>query len=125
MKYEIRHRLLYAFYKSKVLNSMMIAVIVGLLLACYYPSSLLPIICSSLALAMFIGYSLWLWIKKPKRIVINDWLSEMSGYFTLYFLIVVALRSDNQWWYIFPAACSVVVLFIALVRNRDEIFGIS
>lgn len=124
MKLEIRHRRLYAFYKSKVLNSMMLVIIIGLLLAYCYRTSILPVICASLALSLFVGYSLWFWIKKPKQIVINDWLSDMTGYYILYFLIIIALKSDNQWWYIFPTACAVVMLFISLLRNRDEIFSI-
>ncbi|WP_289742172.1 hypothetical protein [uncultured Duncaniella sp.] len=70
-KGEIRHRRLYAFYESKVLNALMITVVTSLLLAAYTQSMLMPIICGAIALTCFIGYSIWLWVKKPQKIVIN------------------------------------------------------
>ncbi|MDE6301925.1 MAG: hypothetical protein K2M19_09445 [Muribaculaceae bacterium] len=123
-KPEIRHRRLHAFYQSKVLNALMIVAIVSLLLMFYTRLMLLPVICGSLALLLFIGYSLWLWIKKPKSIMINEWLSTFSGLFTLYFLIVGAVDSENEWWYIVPVSVSVIVLFITLINNKDERFDI-
>lgn len=35
-------------------------------------------------------YSVWLWVKKPDRIVVNSWLSGLSTVLTLGFLIVGA-----------------------------------
>lgn len=124
MKQKIRHRRLEAFYRSKVLNALMIAAVVSLILMAYTESILLPAICGSLALIFFIAYSLWLWIKKPKTIIINNWLSNINGSFTLYFLIIMAMNAPNRWWYITPVALSVVLLFISLINNRDEKFDI-
>ncbi len=124
MEQRIRHRRLQAFYRSKVLNALMIVVIVSLLLMAYTKSMLLPVICGTLALLFFIGYSLWLWIKKPKSIIINNWLSNLNGAFTLYYLIIIAMDAPNQWWYITPIAFSVVLLFISLINNQDERFDI-
>lgn len=124
MKQELRHRRLYAFYQSKVLNALMIVVIISLLLMAYTESMLLPVICGSLAFLLFIGYSLWLWIKKPKSIIINKQLSDLKSILTLYVLIIVAMDASNQWWYIAPIAFSVVILFISMVNNRDEKFDI-
>jgi len=90
----------------------------------YTKSMLLPVICGSLALLFFIGYSLWLWIKKPKSIIINNWLSDLNGSFTIYFLIINVMDAPNQWWYITPIVFSVVLLFISLVNNQDEKFDI-
>lgn len=90
----------------------------------YSKSMLLPVICGSLAMTFFIGYSLWLWIKKPKRITINNRLSNIDGWLTLYYLIVVSFGATNQWWYITPIALTVVLLFITLVSNQDEEFDI-
>ena len=87
-------------------------------------SMLLPLICSSLALLFFVGYSLWFWIKKPTCIIIDYWLSNLNVAFTLYFLIVMAMDAPNQWWYITPIALSVVLLFIALINNQEERFDI-
>ncbi len=125
MKQTIRHRRLYAFYQSKVLNALMIAVVVSLLMMAYTKSALLPAICASLALVCFIGYSLWFWIIKPKSVIINDWLSDMNGLYAVYFLIVAAMDAPGQWWYIVPVALSVVLLFIALTTDHDEKFHIG
>ena len=124
MKKEIRHRRLHAFYQSKVLNALMIVIIVNLLLMAYMSSMLLPAICGSLSLLFYIGYALWLWIKKPRTIIINSWLSNINGWYTLYFLIIAALKSSNPWWYITPAALAVVALFILLITDHDESFEI-
>lgn len=120
MKQNIRHPRLHAFYSSKVLNSLMMVIVVSLLMMLYTGSLLLPGICCALALAFFIGYALWFWIKKPKTVVVNEWLSSLTGWFILYFLIVGAMKSPNPWWYIFPVALAVPALFITLVNNKDE-----
>lgn len=126
MSKEIRHRRLYAFYHSKVLNALMIVIIVGLIFMRYCESYLLPVICSASALLLFLGYTAWLWIKKPDEIIINRWLSDTSGVFTLYFLIVMAMKNANQWWYIFPVVCAVLILFFALINPKKDItFTIS
>ena len=101
-KVEIRHRRLYAFYESKVLNALMITVVTSLLLMAYTQSMLLPVICGSIVLACFIAYSRWFWVKKPQKIVINKWLSYMNGWFTLYFLIITAMDAHNKSRYITP-----------------------
>ena len=124
MSKNIRHRRLHAFYRSKVLNALMIVIIVCLMLMAYTHMMLLPVVCGSLAMACFVGYSLWLWVKKPQSITISNWLSDINGWFTLYFLIVVAMDVANQWWYISPVALAVLILFVSLVRNRDEQFNI-
>lgn len=121
----IRHRRLYAFYKSKVLNALMIAVVTCLLLMAYTESMLLPVICGSIALMCFIGYSIWLWFKKPCRLLINKWLSNINGWFTLYYLIITAMDAPNKWWYITPICISVCILCICLIRNQDEWFDIT
>lgn len=120
----IRHRRLEAFYKSKVLNSMMIAVVTSLFLMSYTESMLLPVICSTVSLCFFIGYSLWLWIKKPKQIIINEWLSNINGLLTLYFLIVMGINDASFWWYILPAIAPIVIIFICLIQPKDEKFDI-
>lgn len=124
MKQNIRHRRLHAFYTSKVLNALMIVVIVNLWLMAYMKSMLLPVVCGSLALLFFIGYSLWLWIKKPKSIIINNWLSSLNGFYVLYYLIIAPMKAPNQWWYITPIVFSVVILFLALINKQDEKFDI-
>ena len=121
---EIRHRRLYAFYNSRVLNGLMIVVVDALLLMACYNTMLLPVVCSSVALLLFIGYALWLWLAKPRQIMINTLLSDVSGYLLLYFLIMSAVRPESEWWYIAPLVGSIVAMFVTLTRNRDKLFEI-
>lgn len=125
MKTGIRHRRLYAYFRSKVLNALMIVVILSLLLMAYTQRMLLPAICGATAFAFFTGYSFWFWIKKPKRIIISHRLSDINGLFTLYFLIVSATPAPGQWWYIAPAAFAIVILLISLAKSDDEEFAIQ
>ena len=122
---KVRHRRLCAFCESKVLNALMLTMVTCLLLMAYTQSMLLPVICGSIALLCFIGYSIWLWVKKPQRIVINKWLSDINGWFTLYFLIIMAMDAPNKWWYITPICFAVCILCICLIRNQDEWFDIT
>jgi len=121
---DIKHRRLYAFYRSKVLNALMIVAIISLLQIGYMQSIMMPVVCAAISLTLFIGYSLWLWIMKPKQIVINNWLSNINSWFTFYFLIIVALKSDNQWWYVFPVICAIGSLFICMIKSNDEVLDI-
>lgn len=122
---KVKHPRLYAFYESKVLNAMGIITIVSLLCIKAFDTLLLPVLCASVAAVAAIGYSAWLWIAKPDKIVINSWLSDMSGSLTLYSLIVSAMDTDNKWWFYFPILCSVAILFVSLVRNQDRIYDIT
>ena len=121
---EIRHRRLYAFYNSRALNGLMIVVVDALLLMACYNTMLLPVVCSSVALLLFIGYALWLWFAKPRQIMINTLLSDVSGYLLLYFLIMSAVRPESEWWYIVPLVGSIVAMFVTLTCNRDKLFEI-
>lgn len=120
MKQNIRHPRLHAFYSNKVLNSLMMVIVVSLLMMLYTESRLLPGICCALALAFFIGYALWFWIKKPKTVIVNEWFSGLTGWFTLYLMIIAPMKTASPWWYIFPVAMAVCLLFISLLNNKDE-----
>ena len=120
----IRHRRLHAFFQSKVLNSFMIVTIVSLLAMQCCTSMLMPLVCAATAMLFFIGYALWIWIKKPKSIVINNWISNLNSSFVFYYLIISASKSTNEWWYIFPAVSAICMLFIAMVTSHDEVFKI-
>lgn len=124
MASEIRHRRLSAFYRSKVLNGLMIAVVTCLLLMAYSRDTAFPVICGALALLLFIAYTPWIWVKKPGAVVINDWLSDINGYYTLYFLLAVGFGLANPWWYITPVALAIIPLFIALTGYKDQRFDI-
>lgn len=124
MKQEIKNRRLYAFFNSKVLNALLMVGIVCLLLMAYLKSVLLPALCGAIAFLFFIGYSLWFWIKKPKTIVINRRLSDVTGLYVLYDIITGATYPANQWLLIVPIALSVVVFAVSLLNNHDENFEI-
>lgn len=123
----IRHRRLYAFYKSKALNGCLILIITALSLQYFVDSQILVVLCAGTALLFFIGYSLWMWLRKPRRIVINKWLADISGWFVLYYLIVNGMSDAiSGWWYVFPVVCAFIALSIALVRRcDDEVFEIG
>ncbi len=124
MEANIRHRRLYAFYNSKVLNALYIIGVVSLLQIGYLQSLIVPVVCSSVSFTLFIGYSLWLWIKKPARLVINAWMSNLTFWFTLYFLAVAAMKATALWWYVFPIVAAIILMFINLIRPHDEVFDI-
>lgn len=124
MKNEIRHRRLHAFYKSKVLNALMMVVMLCLMLLAYTKSMLLPVVSGSIAFALFIGYAIWFWIKKPKSIIINNWLSDFNGWSMIYYLILVAMNLSNPWWYITYMIFAIIILFLAMTNNQDQKFDI-
>lgn len=110
---------------SKVLNSLMIVGVSGLFMRPLCETSLISIICSSLAFAAFVGYFLRLWLKKPDKILINKRISAFNRNLTLYFFIVAAMKSGSEWWYVFPLAVSLILLVLELVCPDDELFLIK
>lgn len=124
MKQEIKHRRLYAFFNSKVLNVLYVIGVLSLLQVGYLKSMELPVVCSSASFALFIGYSLWLWLKKPKQIVVNVWLSDLTIWFTLFFVIVAAMKATSWIWYTFPIVAAIVMWFIDMIYPHDKLFDI-
>ena len=125
MQQEIRHRRLYAFFNSKALNMLMIMVVALLMLAVCVGSLAVPVICATIALVGFAGYSAWLWLRKPKQIAVSRRLSKISSAMVFYYLIVVNVPALNLWWYIVPVASAAVVLAVALLWPDNETFVIS
>ena len=126
MTTEIRHRRLYAFFNSRVLSALMWVTITCLLMADgeFAMGWLLPLVASGVAMLLFIGYSLWFWIKKPTKVVIDTWFSDAVSLLTLYFMAVAAFRVTDIWWFIPAIAVAVVILFVAMVRGREKVFEI-
>ena len=86
----------------------------------------IPVLSSiGMAFTLMIVYSFWLWFKKPAVITINEWLSDISGYFVIFMLAAVSVKSDNFLWSTFPLVAAVVTMFISAIKNRDESFEIS
>lgn len=107
-----------------MLNTLMMIVVVILLQIAYLDSLLMPAICASAAFALFIGYTVWLWFKKPKKIVINRWLSSIASTFVLYFMIVALMKDPSPWWFIFLVIGLIIALFINMIKPKDEVFEI-
>ena len=124
MKQEIVHRRLYAFFNSKVLNVLLVIGVISLLQIGFLESILLPSVCAITSFALFIGYTLWLWIKKPKQITINVWLSNKTIWFTLYYLIVINISNLIWQCRALPIVAAIIMCFIAMVRPKDEVFDI-
>ncbi|MBD5356015.1 MAG: hypothetical protein HDR88_03280 [Bacteroides sp.] len=124
-KIKVYHPRLYAFFQSKVINSMMIVINIALLMTGCTKDLIVPFSVASVSFLLALSYTVWFWIKRPQRIVINSWLSNMSGYFSFYFLSVGAMKNLNELWFIFPAIIGVCLLFVNLIKNHDEVFNIS
>lgn len=130
-KYKIYHPRLHAFFQSKVMNSMFIILEISLLLTGCCNTLLLPLSAASVSFLLTLIYALWFWIKRPQKVVINSWLSDMSTYMTLYLLIVAAMKTTNELWYVIPAIIGIGILFISLLLPtpfaciKDKLFDIS
>lgn len=124
MKQNIRHLRLYAFLNSSVLNALYIVGIISLLQIGYLRSLLLPLVCASTSFALFIGYTLWLWIKKPEKILIDTRLSNQTIWFTLYFIAIAAMKEPGEWCYALPLIAAILLLFVSLTRPTAKILRI-
>lgn len=125
MKQNLRHLRLYAFLNSSVLNALYIVGIISLLQIGFLGSFLLPLVCASASFALFIGYALWLWIKKPGKIMIDTRLSNQTIWFTLYFMAVAVMKDPGEWWYVIPLIAAILLLFVSLTRPTAKTLRIN
>ncbi|MDE6286551.1 MAG: hypothetical protein K2L99_06120 [Muribaculaceae bacterium] len=125
MEQQIRHRRLYAFYRSKALNALMLCIYLSLILTMSMKPVIFPQLCAAISGALFVGYALWIWIARPRRIVINDWLSNVSGLYFIYFLAVPWMKNPNPWCYMTPALLAIPLLFIFSLNLGDENFEVK
>ena len=123
-KDKIENRRLYAFLRSQTLTILMLLAFSCLFLMPYLNDLIIPGILAGLIFSVVIGYSIWFWIKKPKEIVINNWLSNISSVFLIYWFIVNSMDNPNKIWYLFPLVCMVVLFGIVLVKQRGFEFKI-
>lgn len=124
MDIKIRYRRLYAFYNSKVLNALSISIAIMLPLLKYTEIAFPVLIAAGFAFLLFVAYSCWIWFWKPSVVTINRWLSELSTFFMLYALIVMAMKSNCFLWSTFSLLAGLIVLFVTNLKNRDECFVI-
>lgn len=118
----IKQKRLYAFFNSKVINSMMLIMEFFILLIPCFNDVMVPIICGAASLLLIIGYTVWLFVKKPAKITVNKWLSEISSLYTIYFLIVIAMDKFSIWWDIFAVLIFISIFFISLIKPKDRVF---
>ena len=123
-KDKIENRRLYAFLRSQTLNILMLLEFSCLFLMPYLNDLIVPGIIGGAIFCMAIGYSIWFWIKKPKEIVINNWLSNISSVLFLYWFLVNSMDNPYKIWYLFPLVCIVVLFGIVLVKQRGYEFKI-
>ena len=123
-KTKIENRRLYAFLRSQTLTILMLLAFSCLFLMPYLNDLIIPSIIGGVIFSMAIGYSIWFWIKKPKEIVINNWLSNISSVFLFYWFIVNAMDNPNKILYIIPIICMVALFVIVLVKQRGFEFKI-
>lgn len=124
MAQEIRHRRLHAFFESKVLNTLSIVITASLSMVGFTRTLTLPLLCAAIAFAIFVSYSLWVWIKKPSQIVINNLISNLSFVFSLYFIVVAVIMPANPWWFAVPLLSAIVLLSFSLIKPADRVFDI-
>ncbi len=115
---KIRHPRLDAWYNSSVMNIASIGAALTLLFIKFYGLSVLAGISCAVFFAVLLGYSLWYWIGAKKNIPLSPFLSDISGRYVIYFLIVMAQREPSEWWLYFAFFAAVATLFIYLIRNR-------
>ena len=123
-KVKIENRRLYAFLRSQTLTILMLLAFSCLFLITYLNDLIIPGIIGGVIFSLAIGYSIWFWIKKPKEIVINNWLSNISSVFLFYWFIVNAMDNPNKIWYLLPLICMVALFVIVLVKPRGFEFKI-
>ncbi len=120
----IRHRRLYAFYNSRVLNILMVVIIASLMLADATHLSIYPLLCSAISFLFFVGYSLWLWIKKPHRIVIDTRLSDLSGLLVFYFIAISLVCDGSTWLNLCGFVAALLILTFSFVWSGARLFDI-
>ena len=120
----IGNRRLYAFLRSQTLTILMLLESVCLFLMPYLNDLVIPGIIGGVIFCVIIGYSFWFWIKKPKGIVINNWLANISSVVFFYWFIINAMNNPNQWWFLFPILCIIAVLIMVMVKQKGFEFKI-
>lgn len=125
MALEIRHKRLYAFYNSRVLSILMCIAEALLCLMAYSGSMQWFGIPMGLVLLLMVGYTAWLWIKKPAQIVIDKWLAGVTIYPFVLFGIIEIADPENSIWYLVPCALACIFLIASLFKNTTDRYEIS
>lgn len=125
MKLQDANPRLYAFFNSKVLNLLMIVESICLLFMTFLPEMNLPVVIGTIIFIFFIIYTLWFWIKKPERIVINKLFSNIFTILFLYYFVIIGFGKLNIWTCVLPVLLVLGSLVFSIFKRRDEIFEIK
>lgn len=125
MEQPLRHPRLFAFYNSTVLNVLEIAICICLMSAGFVHDLMIPTILACAAFAVFILYTMWIWLKKPAQIHINPWLSQLASSFVFYFLIIAAIMPEARWWYIAPILPAAIIIIMAFTAKKGSMYNIT
>ena len=109
-KEKIENRRLYAFLRSQTLTILMLLAFSCLFLMPYMNDLVIPGIIGGIVFCMVVVYSLWFWIIKPKTIIINNRLSNISSMFLFYWFIVNAMNNPNKILYLFSDNLHYVII---------------
>jgi hypothetical protein len=112
----LRHPQLQTYYQSVAMNMASIGTVLSILMCVYSDFNILAALSMILFFAFMAGYTLWFWIGKQKQVNTCAWLSDVSFYYTLYFLIVLAMPAKSQWWFIFALVSAIAALLIYIVK---------
>lgn len=133
MNKNVMHPRLLAFFDSTVMNALMQALLIAVVFLNTLtvisssnfsdnPVNLTDIlmgIVSLIVLAFTLGYCLWFWIRRPKRITVSPGLSNITGINTLYFILFTFFfrmsptPSAAIWWSIPPVLFGLVSIIYA------------
>lgn len=118
MKQTVRHHRLQMYYDSAAMNIATIGLGLSLVLVSYSGFTLLPSIALCMFFAFVVGYSLWFWIGKPKNVATSKFLSNISIFYVLYALIMIAMYPVSVWWAAFAVFAAVAALLIYVVKLK-------
>ena len=122
MKEKIRHPRLNMFFKSSVMNLLLIWICVMVIgLRTKSGSSIWALaICSVMAI-LIVGYTVWFWIGKPRKVSVCPWLSDVSAIFTFYMIITNAITIYPHIWHLLALIGASTMSIIYLVKRKTRL----
>lgn len=118
MKQTARHPRLQMYYDSAAMNIASIGSGLSLVLVCHFGFTILSTMALGIFLVFMAGYSLWYWIGKPKNVPTSKFLSEISIFYVLYALIMIARYPVAIGWVAFAVVAAIATLLIYAVKLK-------
>lgn len=114
-----RHPRLDSYFKSAAMNTATIGTALCLVIIQQVGFNAMTSAAIVVLLGFMVGYTLWFWLGKAKRVGQSPFLSEISIFFTLYCLVVLAVNPESDLWAAFDVAATIVAVLIGQVRDRQ------